>query len=134
MSGFHPKTDAWDMKVYELVCRVDEELEKTFGKQIHLRINRPAAGTTASPQMDGAFNLGLVFTAGFGSEYGRGYSLDLEIAASEYLGQAERRQYELTAKSMLEAALRDEFPGRNLHFVEDCGRWKLLGNFNLGEI
>lgn len=134
MAGNHPKIEAWDMALHRAICTVDRMMELRFGGSFTLRPNRPAHGTTSNPQMDGAFNIGLVFTPGYNSRLGRGYWLDLEVGSRTTPAPHDYELWLCTCKELLEVELNKELPGRGLHFELDSGRYKLLGDFSLGTI
>lgn len=132
MSMQHPKSEEWDRKLQGIFERVDHALEDEFGHLYSLRANRPARGQTSNPQMDGLFNFGASFTAGFGSDYGRGYVVDLDIGTWETIPEQQRAQIHDKALDLLKYELAAVFPGRRLEVVEDGPVWKIVGDFNLG--
>ncbi len=132
MAGNHPKTEAWDRAVQAAIVATDHEMERLYGAGVQLRRNRPQSGSTANPQMDGLFNINLVFTNGANSLLGRGYSLDIEVGSNEDPSPEMTERYTESCRKILEAELQKSLPGRNLHFERDGDRWKLQGDFSLG--
>lgn len=134
MSGQHPKMEAWDRALQEAVEAVDQEMERRYGHTFRLRYNRPEVGTTCNPQMDGLFNIGIQFTLGYGSDLGRGYLLDVQVASRDDPGEALRHRWEDEAAHLLRDELGRIFPGRELRLLRDGRNYKLVGDFSLGPV
>ncbi len=134
MSGQHPKSEAWDRALQTAVEAVDREMERRHGQRFKLGWNRAASGTTANPQMDGIFNIGVKFTLGYGSLYGRGYLLDVQLSTSELPSPALRAQWEKEAAELMQHQLAQIFPERNLKLERDGRNYKITGDFSLGEV
>lgn len=134
MSAQHPLTEEWDRHLQSAFEATDRYLEERYGHRYLKRPNRPEDGQTANPQMSGLFNLGASFTAGFGSEYGRGYVLDVEICTFDPVDPEDRRRIEQDAVRFLEAELARVFPDRHLRIVRDGAVYKIVGDFSLGEV
>jgi len=134
MSSQHPKMEAWDQALQDAVETVDREMERRHGHTFSLRWNRPQAGETCNPQMDGLFNIGIQFTLGYGSDKGRGYLLDVQIASRENPGEALRHRWEDEAAELLRDELAERFPGRELYLERDGRQYKITGDFNLGAV
>jgi hypothetical protein len=84
--------------------------------------------------MDGLFEIGADFTAGLGSQYGRGYSIAFRIATLEKVPPEQVEFLMAEAAALIRRKLPDYFPGRRLSVVRDGGRFKIIGDFSLGEI
>ena len=69
---WHPKTAEFDSRLKELFDEVDHYIEDRYGHTYSLHPMRPLRGETANPEADGLFNIGALFTPGYGSELGRG--------------------------------------------------------------
>ncbi len=134
MSGQHPLSEQWDRMLQKAFEATDLYLESQYGQMYTRRPNRPEDGETANPQMSGLFNLGASFTAGFGSEYGRGYTIDLEICTFENVDPEVRRRITEDAMEHLEGQLKKVFPDRDLRIVYDGGVYKIVGDFSLGQV
>ena len=117
-----------------LFDEVNHYIEDLYGDRYPLHPNRPARGTTSNPEADGLFNIGAVFTPGFGSELGRGYLIDVSMSTLEKVCSEVRSEiYRATAKKVREL-LPEYFPDRELS-VRRCGNhFKITGDFNLGKI
>jgi len=130
----HPKTNEWDTRMSELFDRVDRSLEDRYQGRWKLRQNRPVRGTTANPEMDGLFNVGVFFTPGFGSRLGRGYLVEIVIATEEQVPPDERKAIEDQVRTMVAAFLPDAFPGRDLRIERDGTMLKIHGDMGLGSL
>ncbi|MDR1388345.1 MAG: hypothetical protein LBJ31_00010 [Treponema sp.] len=129
----HPKLVAFTEKLEQLFHEVDEFLEDEWGAAFLRHPNRPERGATENPEMDGLFEIAPDFTPGIGSEQGRGYLVSFRAATLEKPG---RSQYEfLMNETALQIAKRLPlyFPGRELRVVRDGSRFKIVGDFSLGE-
>lgn len=134
MSAQHPLSEKWDRMLQDAFEATDLYLESKYGQLYLKRPNRPEDGETANPQMSGLFNLGASFTAGYGSEFGRGYAIDLEICTYEKVDPEDRRRIEEDAIEYLESELRKIFPDRDLKIIYDGGIYKIVGDFSLGQV
>jgi hypothetical protein len=129
----HPKLAAFSETLERLFHEVDEALEDHWARSFSLHPNRPAQGATENPEMDGLFEIAPDFTAGIGSEKGRGYIVSLRVAT---LDRVTPEQFEFLmeeAAGMIRKKLPRFFPGRNLEVVRDGKRFKIIGDFSLGE-
>jgi hypothetical protein len=83
--------------------------------------------------MDGLFEIAPDFTVGLGSEKGRGYLVSFRAAT---LDKVSPGQYEFLmeqAAALVAAKLPVYFPERELEVVRDGKRFKIIGDFSLGE-
>lgn len=133
MSAQHPLSEEWDQKLQSVFEAADRYLEEKFGTRWTRRPNRPEEGQTVNPQMSGLFNIGASFTAGYGSQYGRGYVLDFEICTYDTVDPQERLEIEQEAVTYLKEKLCEVFPERKLEIVHDGPVYKIVGDFFLGE-
>jgi hypothetical protein len=83
--------------------------------------------------MDGLFEVGADFTAGLGSEYGRGYSVAFRTATLEKIPPEQFEFLMNEAAALIRRKLPGYFPGRELSVVRDGNRFKIIGDFSLGE-
>ncbi|MDR1249944.1 MAG: hypothetical protein LBK63_11645 [Treponema sp.] len=130
----HPKMVAFTKTLEALFREVDAFLEDEWGESFSLHPNRPGRGETENPEMDGLFNVGPDFTVGLGSEHGRGYLVSLKAAT---LDTVTPEQFELLmeeAAALIKKKLPNFFPGRDLMVVRDGKRFKIIGDFSLGEV
>jgi hypothetical protein len=129
----HPKLAAFNGTLEALFHEVDEELEEFWGESFSRHPNRPGRGETYNPEMDGLFDIAPDFTVGIGSEKGRGYIVSLKVATLEQVGD-EQFEYLMTEAALLiRQKLPRYFPGRKLEVVRDGKRFKIIGDFSLGQ-
>lgn len=133
MSMAHPKLIQREKDIREIFYKIDEYLEEKYAGIFPLRPNRPETGATACPEMDGLFNVGAVFTPGFGSNYGRGYIVQIDLATFSQVEPELRQNIEAEVKAMLEKGLEQKFPGRELKVEKDGTCLKIFGDLSLGE-
>ena len=77
---WHPKMAEFDDTMKMLFDEVDDYIEDLYGDKYALHPARPLRGETSNPESDGLFNIGAVFTPGYGSELGRGYLIDVSMS------------------------------------------------------
>jgi hypothetical protein len=131
---YHPKMNEFNRRLKALFDEVDDWLEDTYDSTFRISPNRPERGTTSNKAQDGLFNIGPQFTAGYGSEYGRGYVVDLQISTIDQISAEKRAEIESAVQELLSGLLRTHFPERELRVERDVRGLKIVGNFNLGEI
>jgi hypothetical protein len=131
---WHPKTIEFDNRMKTLFDEVDHYIEDLYGGRYRLHPARPARGETANPEMDGLFNIGAVFTPGFGSELGRGYLIDVAMSTLEKVDESVRREIYGAAAEKVRELLPLHFPERTLTVQRDNNHFKIQGDFSLGVI
>jgi hypothetical protein len=131
---WHPLMTEFDDRMKSLFDEVNDYLEDLFGDTYDLHPMRPARGETSNPEADGLFNIGAVFTPGFGSLLGRGYLIDMSMSTLEKVDNKIRWEIYKTAAEKVESLLPVYFPERELSVHLDGNRYKILGDFSLGEI
>ena len=128
----HPRTNEFDKKLKRVFDRVDDYLEKTYGGEYPLHPSRPHRGETSNKAQDGLFNVGASFSAGYGSEIGRGYVVDVDMVTLVHIPTDVREQIERDAVRKIEDYLEEEFPNRKLHVSKDRTPFKINGDLSLG--
>jgi hypothetical protein len=123
--------ESWEDRLNGLLRRVDSSLEARFGKALPIHPARPAAGITDNPQQDGLFRVTSTFTPGFGSRYGRGYVLTIDIVSLACPTPEFRDEVEQAAVTEITAGLPLVFPGKSLRVVRDGPVWKIIGDLSL---
>jgi hypothetical protein len=129
----HPKLAAFTSTLEAMFHEADEELEEAWGDAFPRHPNRPDRGETGNPEMDGLFEIAPDFTIGIGSEKGRGYIVGFRIATLEKVSPAQFEFLMELAAGILSRKLSRYFPGRRLELVRDGKRFKIIGDFSLGE-
>lgn len=117
-----------------LFREVDEFLEEEWGAVFTRHANRPERGTTVHPEMDGLFEIIPGFTLGLGSSEGRGYVVSFRIATPETISPAQKEFLMEEAAAMIRKKLPEYFPRRDLRVVRDGKRFKIVGDFSLGDV
>lgn len=125
---------AFEAGLKRVFDRIDEALEARHGARYSLHPARPAHGTTGNPQMDGLFNVGAAFSAGFGSVHGPGYIVDVRMSTLQHIPPEVQEKMEEEVVEMLRAWLPEEFPGRTLHVDRDGHTFKIHGDLSLGAL
>ncbi|MDR2739496.1 MAG: hypothetical protein LBB68_06670 [Treponema sp.] len=134
MSYTHPKLATFTKTLEALFLEVDEFLEDEWGESFSLHPNRPRRGETANPEMDGLYNIGPDFTPGLGSEKGRGYVISLKAATLDKVTPEQVEYLMEEAARLIRKKLPEYFPDRKLQVVRDGKRFKIIGDFSLGEV
>ncbi len=120
-----------DKKLKQLFDDVDAELEKRFGDCYPLHPARPAQGETANPAADGLFNIGAQFSAGYGSKFGRGYVLDVDLATLHTVSDSQKKEIDLYAEELVRKKLIEFFPNREMQLKRDGNIFKIVGDFGV---
>lgn len=125
------RLEAFEDTLMAALQEIDRALEARYGDRLRRHPARPADGVTANPQYDGLFSIVPNFSAGIGSKYGPGYTLDLRIATLQPVDETLRATCEAEMIEALQAALPTLFPDRELHLDRDTHGWKLYGDLSL---
>jgi hypothetical protein len=134
MSMYHPKLVKFEERLKKLFDDVDHYIEDIYGEEYSIHPARPERGNTANPQADGLFNIGADFTAGYGSDRGRGYLIDVTMVTLERVAEDIRREIYTAAAEKVAELLPLHFPERRLEVVQDGNHFKILGDFSLGKL
>lgn len=129
-----PRQIKFDTQLVRMFKDLDNYLEDQYGQLLPIHPNRLSRGTAANPMNDGLFSTGPVFTLGYGSQYGRGYIVDIEIRSLESLEKEKRQEIEDEAANYLKIILSYYFPNRDLKIVKDAEDYKIIGDFSLGSL
>lgn len=129
----HPKLRDFDDRLSALFREVDRRLEDRWGSAFVVHPNRPRRGETANPEADGLFEVAADFTAGIGSFHGRGYIVSLRVATLERVPSERFESFMEEAAETVRELLPRHFPERCLRVVRDGERFKIVGDFSLGE-
>lgn len=129
----HPKLREFDSTFRALFHEVDHRLEDRWGADFSVHPNRPRRGETANPEADGLFEVAADFTLGLGSERGRGYLVSLRVATLDRVPSERFEAFMEEAALTVGELLPRYFPERELQVVRDGPRFKIVGDFSLGE-
>lgn len=128
----HPKQMQLEQKLRAMADDLDHFLEDRFEGLYPLHPNRLPRGKAASVAYDGLFSTGTQFTAGYGSEYGRGYVVSVEIRTLCPVKEEDRQAIEAASKEYLKEIIPRYLPGRTIELKRDGNVYKLVGDFSLG--
>lgn len=125
------RVESWEARLKRVFDRIDDLLEEKYGKRYPLHPSRPRRGTTSDKEADGLFDVGAAFTAGYGSEYGRGYVVETRMATLANVPADVHMQIEEDVIRMLEELLPRAFPNTELDVVKDGSVYKIHGDLSL---
>ncbi|MBN1686169.1 MAG: hypothetical protein JW852_05915 [Spirochaetales bacterium] len=123
--------ESWENSLKALFDEIDDEIEERFGALYDLHPARAKRGGTSNKEQDGLFNIGASFSAGFGSEHGRGYVLDMDMITLERVPDEVRRHIEALVVERIKEKLPRFFPGRELSVKRDGNVFKITGDLTL---
>ena len=130
----HTSARLWDHSLKAMFDEIDDYLEEAYGQEYPLHPNRPRRGRTSNKEMDGLFNVGADFTAGYGSHLGRGYVVQVRMSTLEHIPREVRRQIESKVIELVRRKLPERFPNRNLSVERDGRLIKIIGDTGLGSV
>lgn len=127
----HPKAEQWESRLRQVFNRIDDYLEERYGERYPLHPARPARGTTSSRSQDGLFNVGASFSAGFGSELGPGYVVEVRMVTLSRVPRHIRERIENEVADLLRRELPKAFPERHIRVDRDGPVFKVYGDLRL---
>lgn len=130
----HPKQEELEDRMSLLCQELDNHLEDIYGDRYTIHPNRLKRGQGANPSYDGLFSTSMAFTLGYGSKYGRGYVVNVEVRTLDKVSQYDTIHITSTAFSFLKSKLKEYFPDHDLDVVQDGNVMKVIGDFGLGEV
>lgn len=128
----HPSALRFEAKLKEAFDQIDHELEERYGNRFPRLVHRPARGETENPEMDGLFNVGAAFSAGYGSPLGSGYIVEVRIASPASVPPAVQEEVEAYVVERLRDLLPAVFPERRLNVEREGHVVKIYGDLSLG--
>lgn len=127
----NPLLEKWEEKLQGIFDKIDQHLEVTYGHLFPLRANRPQHAKGVTPDADGLFDLGVLFTAGLGSDFGPGYVFRVKLVTLSRVPKNLQQQLEEEVVGLLQEELPKEFPGKELTVKRDGTIYKIFGNLDL---
>ena len=126
------RLEEWERKLRQVFDRIDDYLEDKYGSMYPLHPARARRGRTSSKSHDGLFNVGAAYSAGFGSEHGEGYVLEVRFSTLRRVPKDIRAKIEAEVVELLEKELPEKFPGKKLTVKRDGRLYKIIGDLSLG--
>ncbi|MEI6892670.1 MAG: hypothetical protein V5783_10915 [Pontiella sp.] len=111
--------------------QIDAKLEDEYADQFERHPSRPARNQTSNPEMDGLFNVGATYSAGFGSKLGPGYVVDIRISTLQRVPEDFKLELRDTVLAILTKELPHMFPGKNLQVNKERGYLRITGDLSL---
>ncbi|MDR2419404.1 MAG: hypothetical protein LBD79_10200 [Treponema sp.] len=130
----HPKLREFNARLEALFHEVDEIMEERWVGSFSMHPNRPKRGATSNPEMDGLFELAPDFTVGLGSQKGRGYLISCRVATLDRVPPERLEAFMTEAATLISELLPNHFPERYLEVSQDGKRYKITGDFSLGNV
>ncbi|UER67308.1 hypothetical protein LKV13_00485 [Borrelia sp. BU AG58] len=115
--------------LFNICLDVDSVLEDEFGGVYEVHPSRPSRGKAANGTLDGLFRVTTSFTSGYGSSYGRGYLIIIEIITLDVVDMEFSRKVTEKGVKIFGEKLREKFPGKKLFIVHDVNVYKIVGDF-----
>ncbi len=134
MSLRHHKAIAWERRLKDIFDRIDAELEQQYADRFTLHPARAPHGATANPEDDGLFDLGAAFSAGFGSQHGSGYVVQIRLATLQRVPRDLIEAIEEQIVRRLREELPRAFPGQHLRVEREGHAFKIIGDLSLGSV
>ena len=128
----HHSLDQFEDRLQKLFDEVDDYLEEKYGGEYPLHPARPPRGKTSSNSQDGLFNVGASFTAGYHSEHGRGYVIDVDMVTLANVSSEREEEILRDAVEKVQKLLKERFPERELEVRRDGRLFKITGDLSLG--
>ncbi len=127
----HRKAKEWEQRLKSVFDKIDVELEAAYGNRFDLHPARAPEGTTSNPEMDGLFNVGASYSAGFGSRFGPGYVVDIRLSTLQRIPKKLKLELRDQVQTMLVEKLPAVFPGKELHIDQERSHLRIHGDLGL---
>lgn len=127
----HRKAIEWEQRLKTVFDEIDNELEELYGDRFTLHPARSPVGTTTNPEMDGLFNVGASYSAGFGSKYGPGYVVDIRLSTLKHIPFRLKKELRERVQQMLIKKLPSAFPGKQLSVDKEHRHLRIHGDLSL---
>ena len=128
---YSEKIREFDTNLKKIFDLIDDYLENNYGNRYKLHPNRPGRGVTANKASDGLFNVGASFSAGYGSVFGRGYVVDVDLATLEHVPDKVQLDIENEVTDLLREILMEFFPDQDIKVNRDGCVLKIYGELIL---
>ena len=127
----HQKAIEWEKRLKSVFDEIDAELENDYGGMFSRHPARAPDGGTSNPEMDGLFNVGASFSAGFGSRFGPGYVVDIQFSTLEHVSLKLKSTLRDHVRALLIEKLPVAFPGKDLRVDKELRHLRIHGDLSL---
>ena len=127
----HRKAKEWERRLKTVFDEIDIELEATYGDRFNLHPARPEHGTTSSREMDGLFNVGASYSAGFGSKLDPGYVVDIRLSTLQRIPKELKLKLRDKVQVLLREKLPTAFSDQELHVDRERSHLRIYGDLSL---
>ncbi len=127
----HRKAKEWEKRLKSVFDEIDAELEDLYGDCFPLHPARRPEGSTSNPEMDGLFNVGASYSAGFGSKLGPGYVVDIHFSTLHRVPIKLKNEIREHVQKMLTEKLPIAFPGKQLFVEKELNHLRIHGDLSL---
>lgn len=114
-----------------LFDQIDDELEDRWGDQYRLHPSRPRRGRSSNKEHDGLFNIGASFSAGYGSEHGKGYVVEVRMVTLQNVPLEVEQEIDRYVHGRITELLPEFFGDRDLKVVREEFAYKIVGDLSL---
>lgn len=125
------KQELLEKQLSKLTNALDIHLENIYGDVYPLHPSRMATGKGSNPAYDGLFATTASFTLGYGTRFGRGYIVNIDIRTLSAVSEQFKNEIREQAEAFINANLKAYFPDRTLNLVQDGNLLKIVGDFSL---
>jgi len=127
----HSKAKGWEKRLKGVFDQIDAELETAYGDRFDRHPARSPEGATSNPEMDGLFNVGASYSAGFGSRFGPGYVVDIRLSTLQRIPKALKFELRDKVQVLLVEKLPAAFPDKQLHVDQERSHLRIHGDLSL---
>ncbi len=128
------RIEQWENQFAGIGSELDDYFEDQYGDLYPIHPARPKRDSTANNQYSGLFSITTKFTAGFGSEHGSGYQLDIRLSTLATVPREVRAKIEDEVAEKLKELLARDFPDLTLRIERDGPAYKIFGDLSLGSL
>ncbi len=121
----------WERRLRQVLERIDNHLEDTYGELYPLRPNRPGRGETANVKYDGLFTVAAKFSLGIGRPEGPGYALEVRMSTFAEIPAEVNRLIHQDVGRILAEQLPEVFPGLDLRVTWTGEVYRIHGDLSL---
>ena len=121
--------EKFENELFNICLDVDYILEDEFGSFYEVHPSRPSRGSASNGILDGLFRITTSFTLGYGSKFGRGYLIIIEIVTLSIVDLEFANKVINRGIKLFDKKLKEKFPEKKLSIVYDINVYKIIGDF-----